>query len=98
MAGRLEQRPVQALTMLDLDDFELLMGLVEGGMSLVEVLRRKAESPFRKLDLNQWRFHDPTAPPGRHPRALTMKMTVAFAETVQRLGFDPSQIPADPED
>lgn len=98
MAGRLKQRPVQALTMVDLDDFELLMGLVEGGMSLVEVLRRKAESPFRRLDLSQWRSHDPTAPPGEHPRALKMKMNAVFAETVERLGFDPALMPVDPDD
>jgi len=63
---RLKQRQVQALTLVDLDDFELLVGFVEGGLSLVDVLRRKSESPFRKLDLNQGGL---TTQP--HQRAVT---------------------------
>lgn len=95
VGDRLKQRQVQALTLVDLDDFELLVGLVEGGLSLVDVLRRKSESPFRKLDLNQWRSHDPTAPAGRYPRTLRRKMSAVFEEVVERMGFDPSQIPKD---
>jgi hypothetical protein len=41
----------QPLTVLDVDDFELLLGLVSEGRHLPDVLRQKAEGAYRRLGL-----------------------------------------------
>jgi hypothetical protein len=44
---------VQPLTVLDLGDFELLLGLVAEGESLPSILARKAAGPYRRLELSR---------------------------------------------
>jgi hypothetical protein len=88
--SRLQQKQVKPLTLLDMDDFELLMGLVDGGASLVDILRRKAESPFRQLDLQQWRANDPTAPAEHRPHVMTERMREVTRALTNQLGIDAS--------
>jgi hypothetical protein len=95
MPDALQQKQVQPLTLLDLDDFELLLGLAEGGASLVDILRRKAEPRYRPFDLRAWLTNDPTAPPGRAPSLLNGKMREVFVSVVERLGLDSSRVPDD---
>jgi hypothetical protein len=90
--GMLEQPRVQPLTLLDLDDFELLMGLVEKGASLVDVLRRKSESRFRTFDLQQWLEHDPTAPKEQRSALMERRMGEVFLTFGRRLGFSEEQL------
>ena len=45
---------VQALTVLDIGDFELLLGLVHEGHHLPDVLDGKAQGPYRRLELARW--------------------------------------------
>jgi hypothetical protein len=88
-AGLLTQRRVKPLTLLDLDDFEALMGMVEGGASLVNVLERKAGSRFRQFDLQQWMHNDPAAPSEQPPAAaLVAQMDRVFMDVAATLGFD----------
>ena len=95
MPDALQQQQVQPLSLLDLDDFELLLGLAEGGASLVDILRRKAEPRYRPFDLRAWLTNDPTAPPGRVPSSLNGQMREVFVSVVERLGLDSSRIPDD---
>jgi hypothetical protein len=95
MPDALQQQQVQPLTLVDLDDFELLLGLAEGGVSLVDILRRKAEPRYRPFDLRAWLRNDPTAPPGRAPSLLSRQMREVFVSVVERLGLDASRVPED---
>ena len=91
----LKQRRVQPLTLLDLDDFELLLGLAEGGTSVVDILRRKTEQRYRSFDLRAWQTNDPTAPAERVPTVLTRRTREVFTSVADLLGFDASRIPGD---
>jgi hypothetical protein len=86
---------VQPPTLLDLDDLELLLGLAEGGASLVDILRRKAKPRYRAVDLQAWQRDDPTAPPGRVPSLLSSRMREVFVSVADLFGFDTSRIPDD---
>jgi hypothetical protein len=44
---------VQPLTVLDIGDFELLLGLVAQGRSLPSILGRKSAGPYRRLELSR---------------------------------------------
>ena len=93
-AELLTQDGVQPLTLLDLDDFELLMGLVESGSSLVDLLRRKTRSEFQRFDLQQWVSRDPLAPREQRPRMMEQRMRDIFLAFGERLGLDPTQLSA----
>jgi hypothetical protein len=91
----LKQQGVQPLTLLDLDDLELLLGLVEGGASVVDILRRQTDPRYRPFDLRAWQTNDPTAPPERVPSLLSHRMREVFTSVTDLLGLDASRIPDD---
>jgi hypothetical protein len=45
---------VEPLTVLDIGDFELLLGLVSEGHHLPDVLRQKAHGAYRRLEIARW--------------------------------------------
>jgi hypothetical protein len=91
----LQQPQVQPPTLLDLEDLELLLGLAEGGTSLVDILRRKSKPRYHAFDLQAWQTNDPTAPPGRVPSLLSGRMREVFVSVADVFGFDTSRIPDD---
>jgi hypothetical protein len=60
-------RRVQSLLVCDPEDLELLMGMVEGGASLTDLLDRRQRGPYAKLELTRWVFEDPASPGERRP-------------------------------
>lgn len=58
---------VQTLVILDPEDFEYLLGMVEGGASLPSILAARQEGPFRKLEFARW-ANDSPGSPGRDSR------------------------------
>jgi hypothetical protein len=79
---------VQPLTVLDIGDFELLLGLVAEGHSLPSILARKSAGPYRRLELSRLvvdELHiDPPLtmrPPVMNERwdALAQEMRAVFA-------------------
>lgn len=60
--GKLGQAGVQPLTILDIEDYEALCGIVEAGHGLTDVLVRKTQPAYRHLELAMWLIHDPHAP------------------------------------
>jgi hypothetical protein len=60
-------RRVQSLLVCDPEDLELLMGIVEGGASLIGMLERRQQGPFAKLELKRWVFEDHGSPGERRP-------------------------------
>jgi hypothetical protein len=91
----LQQRQVQPVTLLDLDDLELLLGLAEGGATVVDILRSKADPRYRPFDLRAWLTDDPTAPPERVPSLLKGRMREVVVSVADLFGFDTSRIPDD---
>ncbi len=63
--GALQQAKVQPLTILDPEDLETLLGLVENGHNLVEVLRHKTEEEFRGRELAVCLRNHPQMPADR---------------------------------
>ena len=49
---------VEPLTILDIGDLELLLGLASEGHHLPDVLAQKARGPYRRLDLARWMHED----------------------------------------
>jgi len=84
---------VRPLTVLDVEDFELLLGLVSEGRHLPDVLGQKAAGPYRRLGLGRFmheELHLPVPLTQRPPvleerwQALGEEMTrVLFPEAAQ---------------
>jgi hypothetical protein len=58
----LNDKRVQPLQVLSIEDFEVLLGLVEAGEKLPVMLARKTHGPFRERDLKAWLHGDKRAP------------------------------------
>jgi hypothetical protein len=80
--GLLNAAKVQPLTLLDIEDYEALMGLVEDGRSLIEILEGKAARPYRDLELAMWLRDDPKRPKDRAARPSMIEQ--AFAQATDR--------------
>jgi hypothetical protein len=87
-ASKLKQRRVQPLQLLDIEDFEALLGLVEDGSTIAEILRKKIDSPFRRLELAAWLSDAPRAPTRHRLNAMEEHMSAVFEDVVGRLGFE----------
>jgi hypothetical protein len=66
----LNDKRVQPLQVLSIEDFEVLLGLVEAGENLAAMLARKTNGPFRERDLKAWLHGDKRGPPNN--RRLTV--------------------------
>jgi hypothetical protein len=64
-----QDKRVQPLQVLTVDDYEKLLGLVQAGNDLVAMLSQRASGPFRERDFAAWLHGDPKAPSdtSRHP-------------------------------
>ena len=84
---------VEPLTVLDIGDFDLLLGLVSEDRHLPDVLGQKAQGPYRRLEIGRWmneELHLPTPLMQRPPvleerwEALGQMMRdVLFAEAAE---------------
>jgi hypothetical protein len=54
----LRQARVAPLSVFDIGDFELLLALVGAGYSITDILRRKAEGPYRRLEISRLAFDE----------------------------------------
>lgn len=63
----LNDKRVQPVQVLGIEGFEVLLGLVQAGVSLPAMLARKTSGPFRERDLNAW-LHDDTRAPSAKRR------------------------------
>jgi hypothetical protein len=65
------QRPdIEPLEILDLEDLEALIGMVEGGITLAELLRRKQRAVGNGTAVAGWLQTDPTSPRWKRPEYL----------------------------
>src|SRR5437588_1858120 len=53
---------VQSLLILDSEDLEYLIGIVEAGGYLPDILARRQESPWRRLEFARWANESPGSP------------------------------------
>src|SRR5258708_34142829 len=75
---------VQPLQLLDIADYERLLGIVEAGVSLPEMLARKAAGPFRERDFAAWLYGDSAAPSDGSRPSVLEKRWEAMGIQVQR--------------
>ncbi len=78
---------MQPLTLLDPADFESLVGIMEQGEHLIDLLAKKTAEPFRAYDLRWWLANDVRAPKsvGR-PRSMVNQVDhdwIDFIETAR---------------
>jgi hypothetical protein len=72
MPDALRRGRVQPLTVLDIGDFELLLGLVAEGHGLPSILARKSAGPYRRLELSRLVVDELHMAPPLRTRPLVM--------------------------
>ena len=75
---------VQPLQLLDIADYEKLLGIVESGTSLPAILARKVAGSFRERDLAAWLHGDSAAPSDAARPSVLEKRWEAMGTQVQR--------------
>jgi hypothetical protein len=75
---------VQPLQLLDISDYEKLLGIVEAGTSLPWMLARKAAGAFRERDFAAWLHGDSTAPSDESRLSVLEERWEAMSIEVQR--------------
>ena len=78
----LSQAKVQPVTLLDTEDYDQLLGMVERGHALHELLAAKTTPEYRHRELAIWVAHDPNAPSIERPPRMVDE---AFNRTMRRL-------------
>ncbi len=87
LPAALKEPGVQPLVVFDLEDLEILMGLVEEGKDMFEMLDAWQTGPFAKLELKRWVSDGLGSPNDTHPRqALESWERVTRAMRETRLG------------
>ena len=86
-AGSLQQRRVQPYILLDMEGYERMLGLVEGGGSLARFLVRKIEPPWRDQDFAGWWHGDPARFGTGHNEHIAMLCNQAFDSCLDILGW-----------
>lgn len=97
----LVDKRVQPLQVLSIEDFEVLMGLVETGESLPAMLARKTRGPFRERDLKAWLRGDKRGPAAKRRlstldqrwKAISNRLVMATRAAEATLGSESSKAP-----
>jgi hypothetical protein len=87
MPPGLQQARVQPLTVLELEELELLCGLVAQGRHMPEVLGHKAASAYAELELNRYVTEELRLPNTVRPPVVEERWREMTARTRQTLGF-----------
>lgn len=88
MPAALTDGRVRPLTVLDLEELEVLCGLVAQGWHMPEVLGRKAEGPYARLELGRFVTEDLHLPNTVRPPIVEERWRDAGQRTRQTLGFE----------
>lgn len=88
------QPKVQSLALFDVSEVEQLAALVEQGHSLVDLLRKKASSPYAELDFNRFVFETPTLTHDVRSSLLDQRWLSEVDRAVEAFGFDPNSTEA----
>lgn len=89
--GLLDRAKIQPLTLLDIADYEALMGIVEHGHSLIKILEGKTQEAYRELELAIWIRDDPTIPRDTALRPSAVEKAFTEATTRAQEYFDLSK-------
>jgi hypothetical protein len=90
MEGAFEQARVQPLTILDLADLEQLVGLVEAGWAIPDLLARKTGA-YRRLDWRRMVADDPALPDARGSHVVE-RWYDAWRAMIVDFGWDPARL------
>lgn len=86
---------VQPLQLLDISDYEKLLGIVEAGTSMPTMLARKAAGPFRERDYAAWLHGDSAAPSDESRLKVLEERWEAMSIAVQRTNERAAQVQTD---
>ena len=89
LRGALQQARVRPLTIFDLADLDQVIGLVEGGWSVPELLERKTGG-YLRLDWRRMVSEDPNMSAARAPQIVS-RWDQASNRMIQDLGWDPEE-------
>jgi hypothetical protein len=76
---------VAPITLLDLEEFEIVAGLIEAGNPLPEILARKTLAGYRHMDFKQWVWNDPRAPRPDKPATMVQEAFEAAHTRMMRI-------------
>jgi hypothetical protein len=88
LANVFTQPKVQRLTLLDVSELEQLAALVERGHGLVDLLQRKAASPYAELDFRRFVAETPNLPSDERSSLLNERWFAEVAQTAGMLKLD----------
>lgn len=86
---------VQPLQLLDIADYERMLGIVEAGTSLPWMLARKAAGAFRERDYAAWLHRDSTAPPDESRLSVLEERWEAMSIEVRQTNQRAAQVRTD---
>jgi hypothetical protein len=79
---------VEPLSVFDIGDFELLLALVVAGHHLPDVLGRKAQGPYRRLEIGRFAVDELRADPDARLPVLDERYNELWQEMLAVLGFE----------
>jgi len=85
MPAALRDARVAPLSVFDIGDYELLLALVADGRSLTDVLRRKAEGPFRRLEIARFAVDELHVEPNKRLPVIEERFREQWRETLATL-------------
>jgi len=91
LGDNLKQPRVQALTVLDITDFEQFCGLIEAGHAAPDLLTRKTQG-YLRLNWRRMVNDDPYLPSDARAEGSINRMNQAFARLIEDFGWDPAAL------
>ncbi len=91
-AGFLQQADLEPLAVISVEDYEHLMGFVESGHRLSEILRTHAASQFREASIREFMLAEFGAPL-KIPKLLDQEFEAAAGRLVRQLFGEENQVP-----
>jgi hypothetical protein len=83
----LKDPAVQPLFIIDIEDLEILAGLIEAGNDLIEMLESWQSGPFGKLELKRWVLEELDTPSTTRAAHTTQRWNEATEGMKQTLGW-----------
>jgi hypothetical protein len=90
LPAALKTASIQPLVILDIEDLEILMGLVEANHDLIEMLESWQTGPYAKLELKRWMLGELGAPDTTRATATVAAWERATHAMEATLGWPPT--------
>jgi hypothetical protein len=85
---RLRAARIAPVSVFDIGDFERLLALVVAGHDLIDILRRKAVGPYRKLEIARFAHDELRVDPALRMPVIEERFAAQWRETLETLAFN----------